>query len=146
MPCYSSSSRVDWRYSLFFYTENMVIVNGPGQVPSSPQGQPKRFFRFRSRRIKGPRPGQPQGQGPRGPRPPQQPHHKAVPQGLRGPRPQQPAERTAPLTQGSGRKGNLKVYPLGGFEQVGRNCFVIEVDEDIYIIDLGLQFPDDINV
>lgn len=35
------------------------------------------------------------------------------------------------------------MYPLGGFEQVGRNCFVIEVDEDIYIIDLGLQFPDE---
>lgn len=32
---------------------------------------------------------------------------------------------------------------MGGFEQVGRNCFVIEVDEDIYIIDLGLQFPDE---
>lgn len=37
----------------------------------------------------------------------------------------------------------LKVYPLGGFEQVGRNCFVIEVDGDIYIVDLGLQFPDE---
>ena len=40
-------------------------------------------------------------------------------------------------------KGNLRVYPLGGFEQVGRNCFVVEVDGDIYIIDLGLQFPDE---
>ncbi len=42
-----------------------------------------------------------------------------------------------------GGKQNLRVYPLGGFEQVGRNCFVVEVDEDIYIIDLGLQFPDE---
>ncbi len=40
-------------------------------------------------------------------------------------------------------KGKLRVYPLGGFEQVGRNCFVIEVDSDIYIVDLGLQFPDE---
>jgi ribonuclease J len=40
-------------------------------------------------------------------------------------------------------KQGLRVYPLGGFEQVGRNCFVIEVDGDIYIIDLGLQFPDE---
>ncbi len=39
--------------------------------------------------------------------------------------------------------GKLKMYPLGGFEQVGRNCFVIEVDGDIYLIDLGLQFPDE---
>jgi len=37
----------------------------------------------------------------------------------------------------------LRVYPLGGFEQIGRNCFVIEVDQDIYLIDLGLQFPDE---
>lgn len=35
------------------------------------------------------------------------------------------------------------MYPLGGFEQVGRNCFVIEVDGDLTIIDLGLQFPDE---
>jgi ribonuclease J len=41
------------------------------------------------------------------------------------------------------RKGPLRIYPLGGFEQVGRNCFVIEVDQDIYLIDLGLQFPDE---
>jgi ribonuclease J len=41
-------------------------------------------------------------------------------------------------------KGNgLRLYPLGGFEQVGRNCFVIDVDGDLYIIDLGLQFPDE---
>ncbi len=37
----------------------------------------------------------------------------------------------------------LKLYPLGGFEQVGRNCFVLDVDGDLYIIDLGLQFPDE---
>lgn len=42
-----------------------------------------------------------------------------------------------------GKRSNLRVYPLGGFEQVGRNCFVIEVDGDIYLIDLGLQFPDE---
>ncbi len=53
-----------------------------------------------------------------------------------GPRPQQ-------QEQGTGKRGGLKLYPLGGFEQVGRNCFVIEVDGDIYIIDLGLQFPDE---
>lgn len=47
------------------------------------------------------------------------------------------------MTAGTGKKSPLRVYPLGGFEQVGRNCFVIEVDEDIYIIDIGLQFPDE---
>jgi ribonuclease J len=55
----------------------------------------------------------------------------------------QPSAAPSPAQQGGGKKQNLRVYPLGGFEQVGRNCFVVEVDDDIYIIDLGLQFPDD---
>jgi len=46
----------------------------------------------------------------------------------------------ANIPQGGGR---LRIYPLGGFEQVGRNCMVIEVDQDIFLIDLGLQFPDE---
>lgn len=59
-------------------------------------------------------------------------------QGQRGGKPQP----HAPQNQGP-RKGGLRVYPLGGFEQVGRNCFAIDVDGDLYIIDLGLQFPDE---
>lgn len=65
----------------------------------------------------------------------------------RGPRPQQSQGNTAQAQRAPApdnrRGGGLKVYPLGGFEQVGRNCFVVEVDGDIYIIDLGLQFPDE---
>jgi len=57
-------------------------------------------------------------------------------QGNRGQQPQR-----EPQLQGG--RGNLKLYPLGGFEQVGRNCFVLECDGDIFIIDLGLQFPDE---
>lgn len=51
----------------------------------------------------------------------------------------------APVTSvpGPNGKGGLKIYPLGGFDQVGRNCCVIDVDGDLYIIDLGLQFPDE---
>ncbi|PIR54388.1 ribonuclease J [Candidatus Peregrinibacteria bacterium CG10_big_fil_rev_8_21_14_0_10_42_8] len=56
------------------------------------------------------------------------------------PRPQTQDVSKKPLVAGGGK---LRVYPLGGFEQVGRNCFVVEVDQDIYIIDLGLQFPDE---
>ncbi|MBP9773878.1 MAG: ribonuclease J [Candidatus Peribacteraceae bacterium] len=37
----------------------------------------------------------------------------------------------------------LRIYPLGGFEEVGRNCMVIDVDGDLYIVDLGLQFPEE---
>lgn len=53
----------------------------------------------------------------------------------------QPQRGTPPALQGG--RGNLKLYPLGGFEQVGRNCFVLECDGDIFVIDLGLQFPDE---
>jgi len=42
-----------------------------------------------------------------------------------------------------GGKGKVRVFPLGGFEQVGRNCMVIEVNENYYLVDLGLQFPDE---
>ncbi len=38
---------------------------------------------------------------------------------------------------------SLRIYPLGGFEEVGRNCLVVDVDSDLYIIDLGLQFPEE---
>ena len=57
-----------------------------------------------------------------------------------------PSRRPSPRPQGSAPQASgfpIRVYPLGGFDQYGRNCFVIEVEGDIYIIDLGLQFPDE---
>lgn len=59
--------------------------------------------------------------------------------------PQRHTPQAAPvkvLATAPGGKG-LKLYPLGGFEEVGRNCFVVDVDGDLYIIDLGLQFPEE---
>jgi len=38
---------------------------------------------------------------------------------------------------------NLKIYPLGGQEEVGRNCTVFEYQNDIIILDMGMQFPDE---
>jgi ribonuclease J len=37
----------------------------------------------------------------------------------------------------------LKVTVVGGNEEVGRNCTTLEYGNDIIIIDLGLQFPDE---
>ncbi len=39
--------------------------------------------------------------------------------------------------------GKLKVIVLGGLEEVGRNMTVIEYDNEIIIIDMGLQFPEE---
>ncbi|MBU1178304.1 ribonuclease J [Patescibacteria group bacterium] len=37
----------------------------------------------------------------------------------------------------------LKIIPLGGLEEVGRNMTVFEYDRDIVIVDMGLQFPEE---
>lgn len=58
-------------------------------------------------------------------------------------RPQHQRPKPVLEKQGSAPGKGLRLYPLGGFEQVGRNCFVLEVDGDVYLIDLGLQFPEE---
>lgn len=37
----------------------------------------------------------------------------------------------------------LKIIPMGGLEEVGRNMMLIEYERDIIIIDMGLQFPEE---
>lgn len=38
---------------------------------------------------------------------------------------------------------NLKIIPLGGTEEVGRNCTVFEYQDQILVVDLGLGFPEE---
>ncbi len=41
------------------------------------------------------------------------------------------------------KKDTLKIIPLGGMEEVGRNMTIFEYNQDIVILDMGLQFPEE---
>ena len=43
----------------------------------------------------------------------------------------------------SGNKGALRIIPLGGLGEVGKNMTVLEYEDDIIIIDCGFGFPDE---
>jgi ribonuclease J len=47
------------------------------------------------------------------------------------------AEKGGPL------KNNLRVIPLGGLQEIGRNMTIFEYGQDIIIVDMGLQFPEE---
>lgn len=40
-------------------------------------------------------------------------------------------------------KGVLRIIPLGGLDEVGKNMTVFEFDRDIVIVDMGFQFPEE---
>ncbi|OGF18550.1 hypothetical protein A3G56_02690 [Candidatus Falkowbacteria bacterium RIFCSPLOWO2_12_FULL_45_10] len=101
-----------------------VNVNSATAASSKPAG-------FMRRRL-----GKPQTKGsaakftaaPRGPLPP-----------VNQPRPAA-AARSRRIKDGG---DSLKIYCLGGQEEVGRNCTVFEYGSDIIILDMGIQFPDE---
>ena len=43
----------------------------------------------------------------------------------------------------SKKETKLRIIPLGGLEEVGRNMTVFEYGNDIIIVDMGLQFPEE---
>ena len=41
------------------------------------------------------------------------------------------------------KKENLKIIPLGGLEEIGKNITVFEYENEIVLVDCGLEFPED---
>ena len=41
------------------------------------------------------------------------------------------------------KKSNLKIIPLGGIEEIGKNITVFEYEDEIVVVDCGLEFPTD---
>ena len=39
-------------------------------------------------------------------------------------------------------KEKLKIIPLGGLNEIGKNMTVVEYGQDIFVIDCGMAFPD----
>ncbi len=53
------------------------------------------------------------------------------------------AIRSMPAHYRTGDPHAVKIIPLGGLEEVGRNMTVFEYGNDIIIVDMGLQFPEE---
>ena len=81
-----------------------------------------------------------------------QPHQHASPRPHTSRRPAPPRHprnndrreqpQKAVTTLKAGPKDRLRIAVLGGCEEVGRNCTMIEYGDDIVIIDMGLHFPE----
>ncbi|HIV81280.1 MAG TPA: ribonuclease J [Candidatus Salinicoccus merdavium] len=39
--------------------------------------------------------------------------------------------------------GNIKIIPLGGVGEIAKNMYIVEVDDEMFILDAGLMFPED---
>src|SRR5256885_48623 len=57
-------------------------------------------------------------------------------------RTEQPSER-APVRAATSRGQTIRIIPLGGVGEIGKNMSVYEYGNDIVIVDGGLMFPDE---
>jgi ribonuclease J len=42
------------------------------------------------------------------------------------------------------KKGDVRVIPIGGVEQIGQNMTIIETNDDIFVVDIGIQFSSEV--
>ncbi len=113
----------------------------PAKAPHNKSAAPAKAPAARSATSRGPRPAQGRGSANRqrgggkgGPRGPRQRQFKGTARTL-------PNREDVKLPDLA--KGTLRIIPIGGQEEVGRNCMIYEYENDVVILDLGLQFPED---
>ena len=41
------------------------------------------------------------------------------------------------------KEAKVKIIPLGGVGEIAKNMYVVEVDDEMFILDAGLMFPED---
>ena len=63
------------------------------------------------------------------------PESKSAPVKAHKPHPGRPPLEVKP--------GVMRVIPVGGLEEVGKNCMIVEYEKDIVVVDMGFQFPED---
>ncbi len=93
------------------------------KIPGARPNRPKSGFKSRRPRHGGPRPHQPH--------PP-----RAIP-------PQSGVQNGEEVVIPPLEPGNIRIVPLGGVEEIGRNMTAIEFGNDIIIIDCGFQFREE---
>ena len=60
-----------------------------------------------------------------------------------GPQPHFKKHAPAEAAPSDHQKDTLRFVPLGGLEEIGRNCAFFEYKNEIVIIDVGIQFPEE---
>ena len=55
----------------------------------------------------------------------------------------QKTRRTKSLENFHFKSSNLKIIPLGGIEEIGKNITVFEYEDEIILVDCGIEFPTD---
>ncbi len=51
--------------------------------------------------------------------------------------------KPGPVKGAALRPDELKFVPLGGMEEIGRNCYYFEYKDEIVVVDVGIQFPEE---
>lgn len=71
---------------------------------------------------------------------------QAASQAVRNYKDQRPQTQGQPATYGklpAPGEPRLRIIPIGGYEEVGRNMTIFEYGNDIIILDMGIQFPEE---